>query len=132
MLRMPQPLKREGVPAPLSAVAAVRRSEGTIENNGKDVPLGTSSPTHKSESKLRLQSKGSVVVMAREVSAATELRENPSSLERLIRSGSLFSVDVGTAVAARQMEGHLVKVRIMEGNSAGQEGWVDISQVITK
>jgi hypothetical protein len=71
-------------------------------------------------------------MLAREASVASELHGNPSSLERLIRDGSLFTVAVGTAVAARQMESHQVKVRIMEGINTGQEGWIDISQVSTK
>jgi hypothetical protein len=117
---------------PLSAVSAAQSSESTIQGHEKDVSSLTDTPTPKSESRLRLQGKGSVVMLAREASVAAELHGNPSSLEKLIRDGSLFTVAVGTGVAARQMESHQVKVRIMEGINAGQEGWIDISQVSTK
>jgi hypothetical protein len=115
-----------------SAVSAAQSSESTIQGHDKDLSSATNSPELNAESKLRLRGKGPVVMLARDESVASELHGNPSSLERLIRDGHLFTVAAGTAVAAHQMESRQVKVRIMEGISAGQEGWIDISQVSTK
>jgi hypothetical protein len=115
-------------PEPSSNVSAAQIAEGASQ----PVPPESNSLANKSESKLHLSSSGSVVMLAREASAAAQLRDNPSNLPRLIQSGSLFSAAPGTEVAAKQMENRLVKVRIMSGINAGREGWVDISQVGTK
>jgi hypothetical protein len=48
------------------------------------------------------------------------------------RSGSLFTVASGTGVNASQMESGLIKVLIMEGAMAGQEGWVQAWKATTK
>ena len=101
------------------------------EGASQPVPSGLHDLAN-TESKLRLSGSGPVVMLAREASAAAQLRDNPSNLTRLIQSGSLFSAAPGTEVAAKQMENRLVKVRIMNGINAGREGWVDISQVGTK
>ena len=115
-----------------SAVTTAQSSEHPVRDNAQGLSVPTSSSVVKSESRLRLVGQGPAVMLARGLSGAAELHENPSSLERLIRDGSLFAVAVGTAVAARQMESRQVEVRILEGINAGQEGWIDISQLTTK
>jgi len=124
-------LRQDPTLTSLSAVSAAQGSQSTIQGHDKELSSATNSPKQ-AESRLRLRGKGPVVMLAREESVAAELHGNPSSLERLIRDGSLFTVAAGTVVAAFQMESRQVKVRIMEGISAGQEGWIDVSQVSTK
>ena len=77
----------------------------------------------------RLEGKGSVIVLGRNAVAAVELSQHPDRLSRLTRRGSLFTVPRGTAIKLLQGNGLVVKVRILEGSLAGQEGWVRTQQV---
>ena len=78
---------------------------------------------------LRLEGKGSVIVLGRNAVAALELSQHPDRLSRLTRRGSLFTVPRGTAIKLLQGNGLVIKVRILEGSMAGQEGWVRTRQV---
>jgi len=78
---------------------------------------------------LRLEGKGSVIVLGRNAVAALELSQHPDRLSRLTRRGSLFTVPRGTAIKLLQGNGLVIKVRILEGSLAGQEGWVRTRQV---
>jgi hypothetical protein len=81
---------------------------------------------------LRLEGQGSVIVLGREAGVALELSQHPETLSKLIQGGSLFSVPRGTVIKLLQ-ENRLgsrfvIKVRIMEGYMAGQEGWIQPEQ----
>ena len=81
---------------------------------------------------LRLEGQGSVIVLGREAGAAAELSQHPERLSKLIQSGSLFTVPRATAI--KLLQGNrlgsrfVIKVRIMEGYMAGQEGWTQPEQ----
>ena len=77
----------------------------------------------------RLEGKGPVIVLGRSAVAALELSQHPDRLSRLTRRGSLFTVPRGTAIKLLQGNGLVMKVRILEGSLAGQEGWVRTRQV---
>ena len=82
---------------------------------------------------LRLEGKGSVIVLGRRAVAAMELAQHPERLRKLIRRGVLFTVPRGTPIKLVQAN-HLgnrpvIKVRILEGSRIGQEGWAQTSQV---
>ena len=78
---------------------------------------------------LRLEGKGSVIVMGREARAALELSHHPEMLRTLIRRGSLFTVPRGTAIKLLQGNKFVIKVLIIEGSMVGREGWTQTSQV---
>ena len=75
----------------------------------------------------RLSGNGSVIVLGREAVAALELSQHPERLGKLIQNGSLFTVGRGTAI--KVVQGNrlgnrlVIKVLIMNGSKAGQEGW---------
>src|SRR6516165_8812487 len=77
----------------------------------------------------RLEGNGPVIVLGRSAVAALELSQHPDRLSRLTRRGSLFTVPRGTAIKLLQGNGLVIKVRILEGSLAGQEGWVRTRQV---
>jgi hypothetical protein len=77
----------------------------------------------------RLEGNGPVIVLGRNAVAALELSQHPDRLSRLTRRGSLFTVPRGTAIKLLQGNGLVIKVRILEGSMAGQEGWVRARQV---
>jgi hypothetical protein len=72
-------------------------------------------------------------VLGREAGAALELSQHPEKLSKLIEGGSLFTVPHGTAIKLLQGNrlgnSFVIKVRVMEGSMAGQEGWAQPSQV---
>ena len=78
---------------------------------------------------LRLEGKGSVIVLGREARAALELSQHPEMLRTLIRRGSLFTVPRGTAIKLLQGNKFVIKVLIIEGSMVGREGWTQTSQV---
>jgi hypothetical protein len=75
-----------------------------------------------------LEGDGSVIVLGREAGAALELSQHPERLSKLIRRGSLFTVQPGTAIQLLQSNRFVVKVRIMEGSMVGQDGWAQPGQ----
>jgi hypothetical protein len=77
-----------------------------------------------------LGGKESVIVLGRDAGAARELSQHPDRLRGLIRRGSLFTVQRGTAVKLLQGNGFVIKVLIMEGSMIGREGWTQTSQVL--
>src|SRR6516162_7298945 len=77
---------------------------------------------------LRLEGKGSVIVLGRNAATALELSQHPTRLSRLTRRGSLFTVPRGTAIKLLQENGSVAKVLIMRGSKAGQAGWVETWQ----
>ena len=91
------------------------------------------SATTRSNQVLRLEDKGAVVVLGREAVAALELSQHPERLSNLIRRGSLFTVPRGTAIKLlqgnRSGNRFVIRVRIMDGSSVGQEGWAQTWQV---
>ena len=66
-------------------------------------------------------------MLGREAVAALELSQHPERLSKLIQNGSLFTVARGTAI--KVVQGNrlgnrlVIKVLIMNGSKAGQEGW---------
>jgi hypothetical protein len=94
---------------------------------------GSISAVPQSDQVSRLEGKGSVIVLGREARDALELSQHPESLSKLIERGSLFAVARGTAI--RLLQGNrlgnkfVIKVRIMQGPKAGQEGWAQPPQV---
>jgi hypothetical protein len=81
---------------------------------------------------LRLEGQGSVIILGREAKAALELSQHPERLRTLIRGGSLFTVPRGTAIkvlrGSQSGNRFVLRVRIMEGSMAGQEGWAQKEQ----
>lgn len=102
--------------------------EKTIEPDSTSASAGPGS-----NKILRLEGKGSVVVLGREAVAVLELSQHPETLSKLIKKGSLFTVPRGTAI--KLLQGNrlgnrfVVKVLIMDGSKVGQEGWAQTSQV---
>jgi len=96
-------------------------------------PDSTPAPATPRSNVLRLNGKGSIIVLGREAVAGLELSQHPERLSKLIRSGSLFTVPRGTAIKLLQgnrLENQFViKVLIMEGSKVGQEGWAQTWQV---
>jgi hypothetical protein len=99
----------------------------TIEpdsNSTSAVPQPDQSP--------RLDGKGPIVVLGREAGAALELSQHPERLSKLIEGGSLFTVPHGTAIKLLQVNrlgnSFVIKVQVMEGSMAGQEGWAQPEQ----
>ena len=96
-------------------------------------PDSTSALATPQSNVLRLEGKGSVVVLGREAVAALELSQHPERLSKLIGRGSLFTVPRGTAI--KLLQGNrlgnrfVIRVLIVEGSQMGQEGWVQTSQV---
>jgi hypothetical protein len=127
------PAERQ-TPRALSPPAAPVVS-GVATSNGADPSSKETPPPNSAQGPkptLRVRNKGAVVVLAREPSVALALQQRPSTLGKLTQSGSLFTVASGTAVNASQMESGLIKVFIIEGAMAGQEGWVQAWQATTK
>jgi len=75
-----------------------------------------------------LDGNGSVIVLGREAGAALELSQHPERIRKLIQNGSLFTVPRATAIklvqGSRLGNQLVIKVLIMDGSKAGQEGWV--------
>jgi hypothetical protein len=105
-----------------------------IEERGTELVLAlqttqpVANPTVSSEV-LRLEGKGSVIVLGRGEVAALELSQHPDRLSKLIQSGSVFTVPRGTSTKLLQGNRLVIKVLIMEGSMVGQEGWVQPWQV---
>jgi hypothetical protein len=82
---------------------------------------------------LRLEGKGSVIVLGRKAVVALELAQHPGRLRKLIRRGALFTVPRGTPIKVIQGDrlGNkaVVKVRLMAGSMVGREGWAQTSQI---
>jgi hypothetical protein len=82
---------------------------------------------------LRLEGKGSVIVLARKAGAALELAQHPGRLRKLIRRGALFTVPSGTPIKLVQGNSSgnpsVIKVRLMAGSMTGKEGWTLKSQI---
>lgn len=116
----------------VSASRAPPAIDPAVRDRDEDLRIETRGPEQNVASTLRLRSKDSIVVLARELSSAAELRQNPDNLVKLVQSGLLFTVTRGTAAALQQMEGGFIKVRILDGAHAGQEGWIDRSQASSK
>jgi hypothetical protein len=117
--------------APVVSEVAISNAADPSSN---ETPPPNAAPAHTVRPKptLRLRNKGAVVVLARDPSEALALQQHPSTLGKLTQSGSLFTVASGTAVNPSQMESGLIKVLIIEGAMAGQEGWVQAWQATTK
>jgi hypothetical protein len=99
------------------------------ETIGPDPTSGSEVP--ESNPVLRLEGKGSVVVLGRGEIPALELSQHPDRLSKLIRSGSVFTVPRGTAIKLLQGDRLVIKVLILEGSMVGQEGWAQPWQAIT-
>lgn len=69
------------------------------------------------------------IVLARDQASALDVLRHPANLGRLVQSGSLFTVPGGTAMEVRQKERDIVRVVILKGTMAGQEGWVAASRL---
>lgn len=80
----------------------------------------------------RLRSRSSIVVVAADEETASRLRGSSRDLSALVRQGRVFPVSTGTGVMTLQRKGRMVRVRILEGNMAGKEGWAQSRQVATK
>ena len=80
---------------------------------------------------LRLDGKGSVIVLGRGEVPALELSQHPDRLSKLIRNGSVFTVPRGTAIKLIQGDRLVIKVLILEGSMVGQEGWAQPWQART-
>jgi hypothetical protein len=99
-----------------------------IESDSTSAP-----PPPRANRVLRLEGKGSVIVLGRKAVVALELAQHPERLRKLIRRGALFTVPPGTPI--KLVQGNrlgnrlVIKVRIMEGSRVGQEGWAQTSQV---
>jgi len=95
--------------------------EKTIEPDSTSASAGPGS-----NKVLRLEGKGSVVVLGREAVAALELSQHPERLSKLIKKGSLFTVPRGTAIKLPQGNRlgnrFVVKVLILDGSKVGQAG----------
>jgi hypothetical protein len=95
-------------------------------------PDSTSAPeVPRSNPVLRLEGKGSVIVLGRGEVPALELSQHPDRLSKLIRSGSVFTVPRGTAIKLLQGDRLVIKVLILEGSMVGQEGWAQPWQART-
>jgi hypothetical protein len=127
----------EMAPAPQPATVAAPPVSTEPTPITEPTPVETDStsapPTSQSNRVLRLQGKGSVIVLGRKAAVALELAQHPERLRKLIRRGSLFTVPRGTPIKLvqgnRPGNRFVVKVRIMEGSKVGQEGWAQTSQV---
>jgi hypothetical protein len=91
------------------------------ETIGPDSTYASEAP--RSDPVLRLEGKGSVIVLGRGEVPALELSQHPDRLSKLIRSGSVFTVPRGTAIKLLQGDRLVIKVLILEGSMVGQEGW---------
>lgn len=100
-----------------------------VESDSASAPT-TTPPSNRV---LRLEGKGSVIVLGRKAVAAVELAQHPEMLRKLIRRGALFTVPRGTPI--KLVQGNwlknraVVKVRLMAGSKAGQEGWAQSWQI---
>ena len=82
-----------------------------------------------SDSVAHLEGDGRVAVLARDVASGLEVSRHPGRLDELVRSGSLFTVPPGTAVRVRNRKKTVVRVSVLSGPMAGQQGWAQASQV---
>jgi hypothetical protein len=93
----------------------------------------STSSTLQSNRALRVEGKGSVIVLGRRAVVALELAQHPERLRKLIQRGSLFTVPRGTPIkfvqGNRSGNRFVVKVRIMAGSMVGREGWAQTWQV---
>jgi hypothetical protein len=127
----------EGSPAPQSDILAtptvstepefVTRKK-TIESDSMSTP-----EIPPSNRVLRLDGKGSLIVLGRKAVGALELAQHPGRLRKLIRRGALFTVARGTPI--KVIQGNrlgnkvVLKVRLMAGSMVGQEGWAQTWQI---
>ena len=82
-----------------------------------------------SDSVARLEGDGRVAVLARDVASGLEVSHHPGRLDELIQRGSLFTVPPGTAVRIRSRRKTVVRVSVLSGPMAGQQGWAQASQL---
>lgn len=82
-----------------------------------------------SDSVAHLEGDGRVAVLARDVASGLEVSHHPGRLDELVRSGSLFTVPPGTAVRIRSRRKTVVRVSVLSGPMAGQQGWAQASQL---
>ncbi len=80
-------------------------------------------------SNARLDSHRSEVILARGEGAALSVSRHPGRLGPLIRSGSLFTAPNGASVRILQRRRHVVKVMILDGPLARQQGWAQSADV---
>ena len=121
---VPAPPTAEPLASPIASTEPTSTSRKTTI--GRDSTSVSESP--RSNEVLRLEGKGSVIVMGRNAAAALELSQHPTRLSRLTRRGSLFTVPRGTAIKLLQENRSVAKVLIMAGSKAGQAGWVETWQ----
>jgi len=111
----------------LAAKAAVSTTPTIGERAIKADSTSASAAPQSNSGPGRLSGNGSVIVLGREAVAALELSQHPERLSKLIQNGSLFTVARGTAI--KVVQGNrlgnrlVIKVLIMNGSKAGQEGW---------
>lgn len=111
----------EPAPAPQPAPARLK----------KIVRSATAAPSSL-QGRVRLRSRGSVVIVASNQSAAQAIGQRTERIENLIHSGSLFSISNGTAVAVESQQDGVAKVTILQGAMAGKQGWVPAAAISTK
>ena len=95
-----------------------------ISNTAAPTPLIPAS-----DSVAHLEGDGRVAVLARDVASGLELSHHPGRLGELIQRGSLFTVPPGTTVRVRSRKKTVVRVSVLSGPMAGQQGWAQASQV---
>lgn len=107
-----------------SPATGPRPTAAPVRNTAAPMPLipGSDSVAH-------LEGDGRVAVLARDVASGLEVSHHPGRLEELIRNGSLFTVPPGTAVRVRNRKKTVVRVSIVSGPMAGQQGWAQASQL---
>lgn len=88
-------------------------------------------PAHEIQPAARLESKGSIVVLARDAASALDLAQHPAKLAALIQSGALFAVSRGTNIKICESTGRISEVQILDGIRRGQQGWVPTWQIAT-
>jgi hypothetical protein len=123
----------EVVPAPPTTTPLASPSASTEPTSpSREATIGRDSTSvsgsARSNEVLRLEGKGSVIVLGRNAATALELSQHPTRLSRLTRRGSLFTVPRGTAIKLLQENSSVAKVLIMRGSKAGQAGWVEAWQ----
>jgi len=82
-----------------------------------------------SDAVAHLEGDGRVAVLARDLKSGLEVSHHPGRLNQLIRTGSLFTVQPGTAVRVRARKKTVVRLLVLAGAMAGQQGWAQASQV---
>ena len=115
--------------APFATPTVSTEPKPIMEQNTIESHSTSATAIQRSNQVLRLEGKGSVIVLGREAGAALELSQHPEMLRTLIRRGSLFTVPRGTAIKLLQRNKFVIKVLIIEGSMVGREGWTQTSQV---